>query len=281
MKKILLFLILVFLATPKLVLANESKVYCSGLAIAEDISEDENGLIVLDGLFSITNFKKFPGVDTFFVYSRWTGGGKHTAKLQILDPDDKIIADSEDLDLEIEGESETVYYKTKFDNVVFQKPGVHWIEAILDGKKESLIPLFIQKSEESIEFEDYPESPVLIFALPTVGGIYEKDNGLQVISGVFEYFYFDRFPSAYDFTIATGWYSGEGEFKHQVEILDPDNNSIYKSEAQTFVNGPKTINVLNDNIEDFIFQKPGEYTINIYLDDKLIQSFPLLVKTQQ
>lgn len=282
MKKILVLLTLVaFLAVgTKVVFANEVNAYCSGLAIVENISEDENGLIVLDGLFSITNFQKFPGVDTFMVYSRWTGSGKHTVKIQILDPQYNVIAETEDLDLELNGESETMYYKTKFDNVVFQNPGVYWIKSFLDDNEELLIPLFIQKSEEPIEFEDFPDKPALIFLVPAVGEVYEKDNGLMVIPGVFEYFSFERFPSAYDFTLAAGWYSGDGEFKHQIEILDPDNNVIYKSDPQTFENEPKTINVIYDRINDLIFPKAGEYTINAYVDDEFIFGFPLLVKSQ-
>lgn len=90
-----IFLALLLLVSSLFLLVNsafaEMKTSNIGLAVAEDVTKDENGLIVIDGIFSITSFKKFPGVDNFKVYTRWTGSGKHTVKAQVVDADDNLI----------------------------------------------------------------------------------------------------------------------------------------------------------------------------------------------
>ncbi len=260
-------------------IAEEVKTYNTGLTISEDATTDENGLIVLNGLFSITTFKKFPGVDNFKIYSRWIGSGKHSIKVQVVDSDNKIIMDSDDVALEFDKENSTYYQYFDFNNIVFIKPGIYWVQALLDNKVVFGIPLFVEPSDEELEFENAPELPNLILSVPA-GSVTEKENGLQIISGIFEYFIFKRFPSAYDFIIANIWHSGDGEFSQYIELLDPDGNIIYKSEPKSFENGPKTINVVYDELEDIIFYKAGTYKVNVYLNDKLTFDYPILVVQQ-
>ena len=279
-----IFLVLLLLVSSLFLLVNsafaEMKTSNIGLAVAEDVTKDENGLIVIDGIFSITSFKKFPGVDNFKVYTRWTGSGKHTVKAQVVDADDNLISDSEDVELNFAKDYSTYYQIFDFNNIVFSKPGIYWVEALLDGKVEFSIPLFIQLETEDLVFEDAPEKPVLIFSVPAVS-VTEKDNGLQVVSGVFEYFMFKRFPSAYDFIIANTWYSGSGKVSQYIELLDPDNNTIYKSEPQQFDASPRWIATIYDELEDIIFPKPGIYLVRVYLDDKAIFNYPILVEEMQ
>jgi len=279
-----IFLALLLLVSSLFLLVNsafaEMKTSNIGLAVAEDVTKDENGLIVIDGIFSITSFKKFPGVDNFKVYTRWTGSGKHTVKAQVVDADDNLISDSEDVELNFAKDYSTYYQIFDFNNIVFSKPGIYWVEALLDGKVEFSIPLFIQLETEDLVFEDAPEKPVLIFSVPAVS-VTEKDNGLQVVSGVFEYFMFKRFPSAYDFIIANTWYSGSGKVSQYIELLDPDNNTIYKSEPQQFDASPRWIATIYDELEDIIFPKPGIYVVRVYLDDKAIFNYPILVEEMQ
>ncbi|MGC8971356.1 MAG: DUF6941 family protein [bacterium] len=260
-------------------IAEEVKTYNTGLTISEDATTDENGLIVLNGLFSITTFKKFPGVDNFKIYSRWIGSGKHSIKVQVVDSDNKIIMDSDDVALEFDKENSTYYQYFDFNNIVFIKPGIYWVQALLDNKVVFGIPLFVEPSDEELEFENAPELPNLILSVPA-GSVTEKENGLQIISGIFEYFIFKRFPSAYDFIIANIWHSGDGEFSQYIELLDPDGNIIYKSEPKSFENGPKTVNVVYDELEDIIFYKAGTYKVNVYLNDKLTFDYPILVVQQ-
>lgn len=281
MKKILVFIVLFLLLLSFVgsAIAGGIKTYNAGLVIVEDVTTDEDGLIVLDGLFSITTFKKFPGVDNFKVYSRWIGSGKHTIKAQIVDEEDNIVMDSDDITLEFARDNSTYYQYFNFNNIVFTKPGIYWIQALLDSEIAYEIPLFVELADKKLEFEDIAEEPALILSAPA-SSVTEKENGLQVVSGVFEYFIFKRFPSAYDFIIANIWYSGDGEYSQYIELLDPDGNVIYKSDPQDFEQGPKTVSVIYDQLEDIIFPKAGTYTVKVYLDDDLAFDYPILVVQQ-
>ncbi len=281
MKRILVFVVLslLILISTRSVIAGETKTYSAGLVIAEDITKDEDGLVVLSGIFSITRFKKFPGVDDFKVYSRWIGSGKHVIKVQVLDESDNVIMDSDDVDLEFESDNSTYYQYFDFKNIVFTKPGIYWIQALLDGEVVNEIPVFVELEGKELEFEEAPEYPALILSAPA-GNVTEKENGLKVVSGVFEYFIAKRFPFAYDFIIANIWYSGDGEYSQYIELLNPDGKIIYKSEPQNFEHGPKTVSVVYDQLEDIIFEKAGAYTVKVYLNDELIFDYPILVLQQ-
>ncbi|MCX7795220.1 MAG: hypothetical protein N2380_01675 [bacterium] len=281
MKRVITFMVLslLLLVSTNLAIAGEVKAYNAGLVIAEDVTEDEDGLIVLDGLFSITTFKKLPGIDNFKVYSRWIGSGKHTIKVQVVDEANNIIMDSDDIALEFDRDNSTYYHYFDFSNIVFTKPGIYWIQALLNGEVDYEIPMFIELEGKELKFKDAPEYPALILSAPA-GSVTEKDNGLQVVSGIFEYFAFKRFPSAYDFIIANVWYSGEGGYSQHIEFLDPDGRVIYKSEPQDFEHGPKTVSVVYDKLEDIIFPKAGTYTVKVYLDDDSIFDYPILVVQQ-
>lgn len=279
MKKILLLILVSFLLLTNHLFAQDNKAYILGLAIVEDVSEDDYGLAVLDGLFSITTFKKLPSADVFKVYSRWTGTGEHKVRVQIVDPEENIVNKTEDEDLVFEKDYETYFFSHNFENTVFQKPGVYWVQAVLDDKVEFKMPLFIQLLGEDLEYTPESDLPYLVFSVPAVE-VYEKENGLLAVSGVFEYFIFEDFPGKDSFIIANGWCSGNGEFTQHIEILDPDNNVIYTSEPQTFENEPKTINVVYDELSDFIFPKPGYYTVRVYLENKPVREYPIIVEQE-
>ncbi|MCX7796167.1 MAG: hypothetical protein N2380_06580 [bacterium] len=256
--------------------AKENSALNIGLTISERIGKDENGLVVLDGIFTTITFSRFPGVEDFSVYSRWVGSGLHSIKIQIIDNEGNIIIDTEDIEFNFEMPNIVYYYNIDFNNIVFTKSGVYWIEAILDNKRDFSIPLFIKLKGAELKVEGLPEIPVLILSV-TATSIEKKENELPVISGVFENFMSKIFPFADDFIIANLWYSGNGTFTQYVEILDPDGKILYKSEPASFEHEPETLTILYDELEDIIFPKIGEYRVNVYLEENLVFSYPVLV----
>jgi hypothetical protein len=277
MKKIFLVVLLLSLFLTTHIFAQEKKANLLGLSIVEDILEDDYGLTILDGLFSITIFKNLPATDVFKVYSRWTGTGEHKVRVQIVDPDKKIIKKTNEENIKFENDYETYWFSHDFANTLFNKSGVYWVQAVLDDNVEFEMPLFIQISGEELEYKPKSNLPYITFSLPAIE-VYEKDNGLLTVSGVFEYFAFEDFPAKDSFIIANGWCSGNGEFKQHIEILDPDNNIIYVSEPQYFENEPKTINVVYDELEDFVFPKEGYYTVKVFLEDEPVLIYPIIVE---
>lgn len=255
----------------------KNKAYLIGFAMVEDISEDEYGLTLLDGLFSIINFRNFPGVDSFMVYSRWFGVGEHKIKAQIIDSEGNIVNESVEGEIIFEKDYETYSLSHDFNNTIFTRAGVYWIQMVLNGEVIASVPLFIRLFGQEIFLELESELPSLVFSLPAIE-VYEKENGLQAISGVFEFFMFKRFPAADDFIIVNGWHSGEGKFSQHIEILDPDDNVIYVSESQIFETGPKSITAIYDELIDFIFPKAGLYTVRVYLEEEVVAEYPILVE---
>ncbi|MCX7845940.1 MAG: hypothetical protein N2312_04910 [Dictyoglomaceae bacterium] len=270
-------IISIFLLTNITLAQTENKAYIIGLAIAEDILEDDYGLTLIDGLFSITKFKKFPGTDNFKVYSRWFGTGKHKIKVQIVDSKNNIVKETKEEELVFAKNYETYSFSHDFNNIVFPRAGIYWVQAVLNNKIVFRVPLFVQLFEEELDFKLESEFPVLVFSIPAIE-VYEKYNGLQSILGVFEYFAFSKFPSTDDFIVVNGWYSGDGEFSQHIEVLDPDGNVIYVSEPQIFETGPKSITAIYDDLTDFLFTKPGIYIVRVYLEDEPITEYPILVE---
>jgi len=278
MKRVFVLLLLVFqlFVSASSVTASGIETINAGLVVAEDITRDEDGLIIIDGLFSISTFEKFPAVDDFKIYTRWIGSGKQIIKVQILDEEDNIIMDSDSVVLEFDKDYSTYYQYFNFDNIVFTKPGIYKVQAMIDNKVAREIPLFVEASEEELEFKDAPKLPSLILSC-LADSVTGKENNLQIILGVFEYFISKRFPFAYDFIVANVWHSGDGEYSQYIELIDPDGKVIYSSEPQSFVQGPKTVNVLYDKLEDIIFFKAGTYRVRVYLDYKVVSDYPVLV----
>lgn len=256
--------------------AKEVITYTAGLAVADKITQDENEFISLDGIFNVITFTNFPGVTDFSVYSRWIGSGKHTTKIQIVDNEGNIVNDSDETLLEFNRTNSTYYQYFDFNNTVFTKPGVYWVQTILDGKIDFSIPLFIESKDTKLVVKGLPKEPVIILSVPA-NSIREQENGLPIISGVFESFSSRRFPCAYDFLIVNLWCSGEGEFSQFIELIDPDNRVIYKSDPISFEQLDKGLSIIYDTLEDVIFFKPGEYTVNVYLGDKIAFTYPILV----
>lgn len=275
MKKFLTIFV-ILLITITLAYAQESQVKLIGLAIAEKIGEDEYGLTLIDGVFSIIQFKDLPHTDSFPIYSRWMGYGDHEIEINILNPSkDKILATTKD-SFKLETKNEVIYSLDYLKDVAFEKSGVHWIQAKADGNIVKEIPLFILEEDEDIETEEADKNPILLFSLPCIE-VYENDNGLTSISGVFEYYTTQKLPFTDSFLIANGWLSGEGSFTQKIEIISPSGKVLYSSETQEFDIEIGSIVTMVDYVENLKFEEEGDYLVKVYLNNKEIDSHVLKV----
>jgi len=277
MRKFLIFLFLFVFLIVSLSFAQTKNVKLLGLVPAVDIGEDEYGLTMVDGLFSIASFDEFPSTDTFMVYSRWSGVGDHKVRIQVVDEENNVLGVDE-RDLSFVEDNNTYSFSHNFENIVFKDPGIYWIEAYLDEEKYQRIPLFVILKENYLDYAVEDNKPLLILSTPALK-VYDDEYGLQAISGIFEYFGFDQFPGKVDyFIISNTWYSGDGVYKQHIELLDPDKNIIYKSEPQDIETAPESIIALYDELQNIEFTKPGIYEVKVYLDEDLVLSYPIVVK---
>ncbi|HOJ92925.1 MAG TPA: hypothetical protein PKW23_04650 [Dictyoglomaceae bacterium] len=252
-----------------------------GLSISEYIDQDEYGLTIIDGIFSIINFEEIPNTDSFPVYSRWIGNGTHNIEINLLTPEkDKVLAQLTDT-LDLTKENEVIYTFDYFEDAPFEKTGIYWVQAKADGQIEKEIPLFVTEADSDIPIlESLDKTPILLFSVPSLY-VYENDNGLTTVSGVFEYYQTRELPFTDTFTIATSWLSGNGNFTQHVEILSPDGNTLVSTEPQLLTAEYASVTVLTDYIQNLSFEKAGDYFVKIYLDDKEVGNFVIkVVKTE-
>ena len=279
MKKILIFLISLWIILT-FSYAQSSELKLIGIAIAENVGEDNYGLTSIDGLFSIIHFEKLPNTDTFPVYSRWMGYGKHDIEINILTPQkDKVLASTDD-SFDLERENEVIYSVGYLKDVAFENSGIYWIQAKADGNVLKEIPIFVLEGDEDIASEGADTNPIAIFSLPCIE-VYENDNGLTSLAGVFEYYTTDELPFEDTFIIVNGFLSGEGTFTQKFEIISPTGKVIYSSEPQEFETNIGSVVTVADKVEKIKFEEEGDYIVKVYLGDQEVLSHVIKVVVQK
>lgn len=104
----------------------------------------------------------------------------------------------------------------------------------------------------------------------------ELGNKISLM-GVFENIFFPVFPSTLlKFTVVNHW-EGEGAFETYIRVLGPDGRDFAVSSTSTFtIEGAGYA----DNITFFtniVFDKPGVYVVQTWLDGNRIAERPLFV----
>ena len=259
--------LLLLIALPAFADSQVSRAAFLGLAVANGVSEDENGLVVLEGIHHSAHSEAFPYTEDLWVYTRWSGTGNHTVRVMLRDiKTDEVVAETED---ELDFASDPVIYFTHdFVNTTFSGAGAYAIDVILDEEPVAEYAFYVNADES------YPERPQLVLSVPAEDGSVD-DEGFASVSGVFEYFTFSSFPVTDSFAVVTVWFSGEGRHRQHIQILASDGGLIAVSETQTLQAGPGQMSVLSDSFDGIRFPGAGTYTTALYLDGRKVFSFPL------
>lgn len=111
--------------------------YC---ILCDNVTNPPGGKPVFSGVFySITRPVTLP---QFFIALRWINGlGEHTMTVKILDPDLKELFKSPNILFKLPHRVSSGDHILQFANFKFSKPGVHWIEILLDNETYSAFPL--------------------------------------------------------------------------------------------------------------------------------------------
>lgn len=98
---------------------------------------------VFVGIFD--NILRPGAIPQFIIAMRWINGfGRHTFKVNILDPDLNPLGTFEgDMELQHRAANATAIFNVV--NFVFPAAGVYWFEVLLNGKPAAAIPLPVQK----------------------------------------------------------------------------------------------------------------------------------------
>jgi hypothetical protein len=257
-----LVLALIFLAVVPAV----AETYLLGGAIADDVIDDEeSGLINITGIHNGVYDVDLPYVADLWVYLRWEGEGEHTVVIEVLDPAGDVAADlSDDVDFE---DYATNFTTHNLANTVFVDEGAYTVVVKVDGEEQLYLPYSINDDNGSVD------GPYLLLSVPAVDG--SSEDGWAEVEGAFEHYTFERFPGADDFAVVTLWYSGDDTYVQRVEITDPDGKVVGTSGEQDLDAWPGELAVLTDYFENFLFRKPGDYLVSVYLDDEEMITYTL------
>ncbi len=116
--------------------------------VCDDIRREDNGKLMLLGLFEAINAKTFPATHhSLYVINRWCKGeGKFKQKIRVVNSkDDAIIFHTDDQTFELTDIDRHHTLISRFNNLVFPVAGKYWIEILLDGELFLNYPLLLNE----------------------------------------------------------------------------------------------------------------------------------------
>lgn len=93
----------------------------------------EDGWAEVEGAFEHYTFARFPGADDFAIVTLWySGDDTYTQRVEITDPDGKVVATSDEQEL-YAWPGELVVLTDYFENFLFRTAGDYLVTVYLDG----------------------------------------------------------------------------------------------------------------------------------------------------
>ena len=95
----------------------------------------DEGSAEVEGAFEHYTFERFPGADDFAVVTLWySGDDTYVQRVEVTDPDGKVVATSDEQDLDaVPGELAVL--TDYFDNFLFRKAGDYTVTVYLDDEE--------------------------------------------------------------------------------------------------------------------------------------------------
>lgn len=104
-------------------------------------------------------------------------------------------------------------------------------------------------------------------------------DGRVSLQRVYFVLYADAFPAAYDrLTVVNFWFGGEGTYQEAVRIVAPDGET-YLAEGNSELSIPADPVTMTQMyyFPTLALPEPGEYTVEILLDDAVVHTHTLRV----
>ena len=136
------------------------------------------------------------------------------------------------------------------------------------------------KSSATQSLMEEKSKPILQFSV-LCDGVAQGQGSKPVFIGVFNNFLVTGIIP--QFFIVNRWIYGKGRFKQKIIIKNPElDKTIVEITDQEFVLQNETSpHDIVSGLVNANFEKAGVYWVEIYLDDKLVISYPLPVYAQQ
>ncbi len=118
--------------------------------LCDDVRREDNGKLMLMGLFETISAKEFPAKHrTLFVVNRWCKGeGSFTQKIRIISAkDNKSVFQTNEQPFELTSIDSHHTLISRFENLVFNNPGKYWVEVMLDGELHLNYPIMLKEAK--------------------------------------------------------------------------------------------------------------------------------------
>lgn len=133
---------------------------------------------------------KFPGPG-FFIANGWSNGeGTFNQKIRIMQPDkEKVLSDSGSKAFELKNAESSFVGVNFFKDVVFEKPGLYWIQVLLNEDLVMEYPLIVRlrdgaegKTKETPAIAEKPAEPKKQEAAPAISTPIKQAEAAPAIS---------------------------------------------------------------------------------------------------
>lgn len=122
-------------------------------------------------------------------------------------------------------------------------------------------------------------SPTLLFSV-LCDDVRREDNGKFILLGLFETIGSKVFPAAHPVVyVMNCWSSGLGSFKQRTRVLDIQGKVLVQDEETPFkLDSLKAKHRVIARFNNILLQAPGEYSVEVLLDNDLKVRYPLIVE---
>jgi hypothetical protein len=122
--------------------------------------------------------------------------------------------------------------------------------------------------------------PTLLFSI-LCDDVRREDNGKFMLIGLFETIGAAVFPAVHPkLYVMNCWCSGTGKFKQRTRIVTPDNVKLIEDEETEFtLLGLKAKHRIVARFNNLRFSTPGEYAVEVLLNNELKVRYPLIIET--
>ena len=114
--------------------------------VCDSIRREDNGKMMFIGIFEVIGARTFPATHhELSIANRWIKGmGSFTEKTRIINSkDNKIVAETRDVDFELKAIDSSHTVISKFMNIVFHEPAKYQVEILLNGEVVRYYPLIV------------------------------------------------------------------------------------------------------------------------------------------
>ncbi len=243
-----------------------------GMAVAADVREGAQGLTDIAGIHNDVRAAALPVTEDLQVYTRWTGAGIHTVRVEIRQASTGTVVGGATDELDFGGDRVT-YFTHDLGGTSFPAAGMYLVQAALDGTTVATYALFVNAKDP------LTEGPAFVLSVPAERG-WLDERGSANLSGIFEYFSFSEFPATESFSIVTIWFSGSGDFDHSVRISDANGTTVAQSRHTLMAAAAGRMSVSEDAFDSIAFPSAGLYTATLFLNGYKVTSYPLVIRSR-